>query len=114
MLTDVLGALARVPALDAIVVVTADPAAREAALAAGAEVLDDTDEAGQSPAARDRDPPRPGRGSPRGCCSCPATRRCSTPLRSSGCSPAPPLPGVTIVPDRHGTGTNALCSTRPT
>ncbi len=58
----------------------------------------------------DRDPST--RSSPRSiaCCSCPATRRCSTRSRSTACSRARPPSTSTrvIVPDRAGTGTNAL------
>ena len=51
MLADVLAALTRAGGLDAIAVVTADPAAREAGRAAGARILDDTAGTGQSAAA---------------------------------------------------------------
>ena len=66
MLADVLAALARVPELDEVIVVTAEPAAADAARAAGARVVHDPVEAGQSAAAAlgiadDRRRPRPAR-----------------------------------------------------
>jgi 2-phospho-L-lactate guanylyltransferase len=109
MVADVLAALGRVPGLP-VVVVTAEPAAREAALATGVEVVDDTEQAGQSAAAAigvrhalehgfGRVLLVPG----------------DTPLLDPDelralleCSAA-----VTIVPDRHGTGTNALLLAPP-
>ena len=51
MVADVLAALGRVAGLGAVAVVTADPRAREVALGLGAEVLEDTERAGQSAAA---------------------------------------------------------------
>jgi 2-phospho-L-lactate/phosphoenolpyruvate guanylyltransferase len=105
MLTDVLAALSRVPGLDSVVVVTAEPVAAAAATAHGVPVLADREEAGQSAATAigirhavsigfDRAVLVPG----------------DTPLLDPG-----ELAGllarrepVVIVPDRHGTGTNAL------
>ena len=51
MVADVLAALAAVPEIADVVVVTAEPLAARAATAAGAIVVDDPDEAGQSAAA---------------------------------------------------------------
>src|SRR4051794_3670288 len=51
MVADVLDALAAVPALDELIVVTAEPAAAKAARAAGARVVHDPVESGQSDAA---------------------------------------------------------------
>ena len=74
-----------------------------------AQVLDDTARGGQSPAALIGVEHALAAGFDAGRCSCPATRRCSTRPRSRRCwTRRRPLPGVTIVPDRHGTGTNAL------
>jgi 2-phospho-L-lactate guanylyltransferase len=114
MLGDVLSALGRTRGLDGLLVVTADPAARAAALAAGAQAVDDREQAGQSPAAAagiahalasgfERALLVPG----------------DTPLLDpreldellelrAGRSRA-----VSIVPDRHGTGTNALLLAPP-
>src|SRR4051812_22218624 len=51
MVSDVLAALARVEGLDGVLVVTAEPAAAEAAREAGALVIHDPEESGQSAAA---------------------------------------------------------------
>jgi 2-phospho-L-lactate/phosphoenolpyruvate guanylyltransferase len=109
MLSDVLGSLGRISSLDALVVVTADPEAGAAARSAGADVVADTEQAGQSPAAKlgirygqDRGFERvllvPG----------------DTPLLDPGevdalleRAHAEQL-GVVVMPDRHGEGTNAL------
>lgn len=109
MLGDVLEALDRAQALDAVAVVTAEPRAAAAAVEFAAEVIPDTEETGQSPAAAlgiayavrdgyERVLLVPG----------------DTPLLESGevddllarCAAAEV--GAAIVPDRHGTGTNAL------
>jgi 2-phospho-L-lactate/phosphoenolpyruvate guanylyltransferase len=110
MFLDVLASLRRVPGLDSVAVVTADPVAAEAARGDRVRVLADTEQAGQSAAAligiREaiaRDFERvllvPG----------------DTPLIDPG-----EVAGllarrrpVSIVPDRHGTGTNALVLTPP-
>jgi 2-phospho-L-lactate guanylyltransferase len=107
MLADVLEALARVPELAGLIVVTAERAAADAARAAGAQVIHDPVEAGQSAAAAlgiaaaraDRALLVPG--------DCPAleSREVEALLRET----AP----VVIVPDRHGTGTNALLLAPP-
>jgi 2-phospho-L-lactate guanylyltransferase len=110
MFLDVLASLRRVPGLESVAVVTADPVAEEAARGERVQVLADTEQAGQSAAAligiREaiaRDFERvllvPG----------------DTPLIDPGevaglLSSRRP---VSIVPDRHGTGTNALVLTPP-
>jgi 2-phospho-L-lactate guanylyltransferase len=105
MFADVLAALRLVPGLDGIAVVTADARAEAAARDAGATVLPDTEEAGQSAAASigishalsmgfERVLLVPG----------------DTPLLDPaevGALLAARRP-VSIVPDRHGSGTNAL------
>jgi 2-phospho-L-lactate guanylyltransferase len=127
MLADVLDALAGVPAIDELIVVTAEPAAAAAAHATGARVVHDPDEAGQSAAAAlgiaaaedaDRVLLVPG--------DCPALdpAELTALLAGGGAAPggdsADGLGGaaaggrVVIVPDRHGTGTNALLLTPPT
>jgi 2-phospho-L-lactate/phosphoenolpyruvate guanylyltransferase len=105
MFADVLDSLRRVEGLDAVAVVTADPVADAAARAKGVLVLRDTAQAGQSAAASigiahalaesfERVLLVPG----------------DTPLLDPG--EVASLLGaprkVSIVPDRHGTGTNAL------
>src|ERR1700760_3050265 len=96
MVSDVLDALAQVDGLDAVIVVTAEPAAAEAARDAGAAVVHDPEEAGPSaPAARgiaaadaDRVLLVPG--------DCPALD--PDEVRALLAHDAP----VVIVPDRHG------------
>ena len=110
MFTDVLGTLRRVPGLDEIAVVTADRAAESAAAGKRVTVLHDSAQAGQSDAARigirhaleagyDRALLVPG----------------DTPLLQPGelAGLIAGTGGVVIVPDRHGTGTNALVLSPP-
>jgi 2-phospho-L-lactate guanylyltransferase len=105
MFTDVLTSLHRVPGLDSVAVVTADPAADAVARSQRALVLCDTEQAGQSAAAAigisyaltegfERVLLVPG----------------DTPLLEPGEVAAllRVRRPVSIVPDRHGTGTNAL------
>ncbi len=56
----------------------------------------------------------PRRSKPTASPCCPGTVRCSTRQSSTRRSRACGAAGCAIVPDRHGTGTNALCSRRPT
>lgn len=113
MVRDVLDALGRVRRLDGLVVVTEEPRAAGPAREAGAEVLGDVHEAGQSPAAAagvaravelgaERTLLVPG--------DCPALD--AGEVDALLAEPAEP-PAVTIVPDRHGTGTNALLLAPP-
>lgn len=111
MFTDVLNSLRRVPELDEIVVVTSDRVAESAAGGHRVRVLADTEQAGQSEAALigirhalaegfERAVLVPG----------------DTPLVERDDIArllAQATPGVVIVPDRHGTGTNALVLTPP-
>jgi len=109
MFTDVLASLGHVPDLDGVAVVTANPVAQEAALRTGVTLLADTEEAGQSAAAQiglrhaieagyERALLVPG----------------DTPLLDPREVAAmfgrsdEDATTVTIVPDRHGEGTNAL------
>jgi 2-phospho-L-lactate guanylyltransferase len=113
MLRDVLLALARVPALERTIVVTGEP--RAAALAGffGAEVVPDDRDAGQSAAAvlgqrraRELGAARalfvPG--------DCPALDPDEI---TALLARHPVAPAVAVVPDRHGTGTNALLLAPP-
>jgi 2-phospho-L-lactate/phosphoenolpyruvate guanylyltransferase len=105
MVGDVLEALGAVRGLDLLVVVTAEPIAARAADAIGALVVDDPVEAGQSAAAS------------LGVAAA-LSRGCSRALLVPGDCPALDVgeveallerrARVVIVPDRHGTGTNAL------
>lgn len=114
MFSDVLASLRHVPGLDGIVVVTADREAESASTGDAVSVLEDTESAGQSAAARigirhalaagfDRvllvpgDVPLIDAGEVRA-------------MLSGAASEERP---VTIVPDRHGEGTNALLLSPP-
>jgi 2-phospho-L-lactate guanylyltransferase len=106
MVADVLEVLAAYPALDRVIVVTVERSVADAATAAGAHVVPDPDEAGQSAAAalgvlvaREE---------------LAAQRVLLVPGDTPSLDPAD-LDAllargepVVIVPDRHGTGTNAL------
>jgi 2-phospho-L-lactate/phosphoenolpyruvate guanylyltransferase len=105
MVADVLDALAAVPEIDHVVVVTAEPLAARAAEDAGAIVVDDPEEAGQSAAAARGIDAALVRGAERvllvpGDCPTLDPREVAALLERRG--------GVVIVPDRHGSGTNAL------
>src|SRR3954454_17411904 len=112
MVADVLEVLAAYPALERVDVVTAEPSVAEAATAAGAHVVPDPDEAGKSAAvalgvlvARDE---------------LSAQRVLLVPGDTPGLDPADldallaRTEPVVVVPDRHGTGTNALLLRPPT
>jgi 2-phospho-L-lactate guanylyltransferase len=113
MVGDVLTALGRVAGLDAVVVVTAEPTAVRAAESAGATVVHDPEEAGQSAAAARGVAAAVERGAERVLLvpgDCPAL----DPGEVSRLLAEPhEPPHVTIVPDRHGTGTNALLIAPP-
>jgi 2-phospho-L-lactate guanylyltransferase len=111
MVRDVLRALAAVDGLDGVIVVTAEPIAAQLARDAGAEVVHDPAEAGQSAAVQlgvaralergaDRVLAVPG--------DCPAL----DPGELAALLRAPEA--IVIVPDRHGEGTNALLLAPPT
>ena len=108
----VLDALAASTRLDAVLVVTADPAARGAAHERGFEVVDEPVLAGHNAAAQ--------LGIARAL-ELGATRALlvpgDCPLLSAdevdGLLERHPGPGVVVVPDRHGTGTNALLLSPP-
>jgi 2-phospho-L-lactate guanylyltransferase len=110
MFSDVLATLRRVPGLDEIAVVTADRVAESAAAGQRVTVLHDSAQSGQSDAAligighaletgSDRAVLLPG----------------DTPLLQPGdvARLIAGATGVVIVPDRHGTGTNALVLSPP-
>ncbi|RKQ90576.1 2-phospho-L-lactate guanylyltransferase [Solirubrobacter pauli] len=136
MVADVLEALAAVPSLDGVIVVTAEPIAAEIARGMGAQVVHDPDETGQSDAAARGVAAALGRdvagasaggtnaGAARdGVVLDPAAARADRVLLVPGDCPAldpdevEALLGrrapVVIVPDRHGTGTNALLLSPP-
>ena len=106
MARDVLAALAAVEGLAAILVVTREPRAAEAATAEGADIVYDAEEPGHSAAAQLGIAEAVRRGARRvllvpGDCPLLDPVEVDRLLRSA-------RPGVTVVPDRHGTGTNAL------
>jgi 2-phospho-L-lactate/phosphoenolpyruvate guanylyltransferase len=110
MVSDVLHALAAVPEIDEIVVVTAEPIAARAAEGTGASVVHDPEEAGQSAAASRGIDAALVRGAERvllvpGDCPALDPREVSALLARPG--------EVVIVPDRHGSGTNALLLAPP-
>lgn len=113
MVQDVLAALRAVAGLDGIVMVTGEPCAAALATAAGVEVVADKRDLGQSHAAAlgvaravelraERVLLVPG--------DCPALDPAEAEALLAA---ATATPSVTIVPDRHGTGTNALVLTPP-
>lgn len=113
MLGDVLAALEAAGGLDDVIVVTAEPRAADAARAVGAHVIDDPDEAGQSNAAARGVRAARARGAERVLLvpgDCPAL----DPREVGRLLDGFPGAGLVIVPDRHGSGTNALLIAPPT
>jgi len=111
MVGDVLAALATMPGIGEVIVVTGEPLAASAAGQAGATVVDDPVEAGQSAAAARGIAAATARGAGRVLLvpgDCPALDR--EELAALLAEPAAP-PSVVVVPDRHGSGTNALLLT---
>lgn len=110
MFSDVLASLRRVPGLDAVAVVTADRVAESAALGERVRVLRDTEQAGQSPAALI---------GIRYALDAGFGRVLLVPGDTPLLDPAEVAdllersPAIAIVPDRHGTGTNALLLSPP-
>ncbi len=113
MVADVLEALTQAQSIDATVVVSSDRAAQRMAIDHGAMVLEDDLDRGHNPAAAKG-------------IEWAATRRAARVLLVPGDCPlldpdeldgllARPVdpPSALIVPDRHGTGTNALVLTPP-
>jgi 2-phospho-L-lactate guanylyltransferase len=108
MFSDVLASLRRVPGLDAVAVVTADPAAESVALGGQVEVLRDTEQAGQSPAAKIGIRHAQACGYER-VLLVPADTPLLDPLEVAGLLRRHERAfGMVVVPDRHGEGTNAL------
>jgi 2-phospho-L-lactate/phosphoenolpyruvate guanylyltransferase len=113
MVGDVLSALSAVDDIDDVVMVTAEPLAVQAAEHAGVAVVDDPDEAGQSAAADRGIDAALVRGADRALLvpgDCPALDPQEL-VRLLGRAAEPPY--VMIVPDRHGSGTNALLLSPP-
>jgi 2-phospho-L-lactate/phosphoenolpyruvate guanylyltransferase len=112
MLGDVLAALGAVDGLDDVIVVTAEPRAADLARAAAAHVVADPLEAGQSDAAARGVRSALARGAQRALLvpgDCPAL----DPREVGGLLDGFAGPGLVIVADRHGSGTNALLIAPP-
>jgi 2-phospho-L-lactate guanylyltransferase len=113
MVADVLIALRRAERVDAVVVVTGEPTAEALARGQGAEVVRDPDDIGHSQAALLGVAWALERGARRallvpGDCPALAPAEIDALLESE-----PSGREVVVVPDRHGTGTNALVLTPP-
>jgi 2-phospho-L-lactate guanylyltransferase len=111
MAGDVLHALARAAAVDAIVVVTGEPMAERLAATTGAATVVDPDDAGHVPAARLGVAWALQRGATRALLvpgDCPVLDPAEVDGLLAGAEG-----GVVVVPDRHGTGTNALVLAPP-
>ena len=125
MVADVLDALAAVPSLDGVIVVTAEPIAAEIARGMGASVVHDPAETGQSDAAARGIDAALGRLADRAggvVVDADAVRADRILLVPGDCPALDPdeveallarTASVVIVPDRHGTGTNALLLAPP-
>ena len=112
MVADVLAAIGRTRAIERTIVVTGDPSAQELAAGAGAEVIPDPEDAGHVEAAL------------AGIARAEADGAERVVLLAADCPLLDPreldrlltgVPGsyVGVVPDRHGTGTNALLLSPP-
>jgi 2-phospho-L-lactate/phosphoenolpyruvate guanylyltransferase len=113
MVSDVLSALAAVEEIDEVLVVTAEPLAARAAERAGAAVVVDPDEVGQSAAADRGIDAALVRGADRVLLvpgDCPALDPNDV-VRLLSRHGEPPY--AVIVPDRHGSGTNAMLLSPP-
>jgi 2-phospho-L-lactate/phosphoenolpyruvate guanylyltransferase len=109
MVADVIAALAQTEAVERTIVVTQEAGIAEAALAAGALIVEDAGEVGQSAAARLGIERALEEGFERVLCvpgDCPAAD--PEEISSLLAAHARNGPEVVIVPDRHGTGTNGL------
>ncbi|WP_320669598.1 2-phospho-L-lactate guanylyltransferase [Patulibacter defluvii] len=114
MVTDVLIALRRSQLVEGVIVVTGEPVAEQIAVNYNAEVLPDAHDLGHSEAVAAGIQWALGRGAERVLLvpgDCPTL----DPSEVDGLLAADPHDGpeVTIVPDRHGSGTNALVLTPP-
>ena len=112
MTADVLSALAQARMVDRTIVVSAEPRAQEMARAVHAEVVEDPEERGHSEAAR--------LGLARACdlgaeaaMLVPGDCPLLDPQEVDRLLTGLPSQHVTVVPDRHGTGTNALILSPP-
>jgi 2-phospho-L-lactate/phosphoenolpyruvate guanylyltransferase len=116
MVGDVLDALTGAAAVDAIVVVTGEPAALDLAAAAGAATVADPDDAGHVRAARRGVTWALAHGATRALLvpgDCPALDPGELDGLLAGGAREGAGGEVVVVPDRHGTGTNALVLAPP-
>jgi 2-phospho-L-lactate guanylyltransferase len=112
MVADVLEAIGAARTIERIVVVSGDPVAQELAAAAGAEVVPDPEDGGHVAAALAGIARAEAEGARRVVLlagDCPLL----DPRELDRLLTATPEPYVGIVPDRHGTGTNALALSPP-
>jgi len=112
MVTDVLVALRRCERVDRVVVVTAEPAAEALGRGYGADVIEEREDRGHSEAALTGIADAVERGADRVLLvpgDCPALR----PLEVDALLAGAASPGIVVVPDRHGSGTNALVLSPP-
>jgi 2-phospho-L-lactate guanylyltransferase len=112
MLEDVLAAISSARQVDRTIVVTAEPAAAERARAAGAEVVDERAEEGHSAAAL-AGIARALEGGAERAILLPGDGPLLDPREVDRLLTAVPARWVAVVPDRHGTGTNALVLAPP-
>jgi 2-phospho-L-lactate guanylyltransferase len=113
MVADVLEAIGQARAVERLIVVTGDPVAQELAAEAGAEVVPDPEDAGHVQAAQAGIARAEVEGAEQVVLlagDCPLL----DPRELDRLLTAVPTPYVAIVPDRHGTGTNALVLSPPT
>ena len=118
MVTDVLIALRRATLVDGVIVVTGEPIAEQIAVNYGAEVLSDPHDLGHSAAVAAGAQWAVGRGAQRvllvpGDCPILDPEEIDGLLAVDPAQEGPSGPEVTIVPDRHGSGTNALVLSPP-
>jgi 2-phospho-L-lactate guanylyltransferase len=112
MAGDVLTALAQARMVERTILVSAEPRAQEMARAVDAEVLDDPQERGHSEAAR-LGLARAAELGAEAAILIPGDCPLIDPREIDGLLTGLPSNHVTIVPDRHGTGTNALVLSPP-
>ena len=116
MITDVLVALRRTTRVDSVIVVTGEPAAEALAVGYGAWVITEREDHGHSEAALLGVAEAVERGADRVLLvpgDCPALRPEEVDELVGAGGGAAAGPEVVIVPDRHGSGTNALLLTPP-
>jgi 2-phospho-L-lactate guanylyltransferase len=114
MFSDVLTALRRVAAIDEVLVVSADPTAQRIAEGHNVRVLDDLAESGQSPAVARGAAYATELGAAQVLCvssDCPLLDPAELDALLGRPRTAPRY--AVVVPDRHGTGTNALLISPP-